>query len=88
VPSIKYSIETEVGLFNSTLTLPEGHTYTDDEIEQLKQAYADAYVIEMQIAEKTSVIKNLKQIEVMRSRSLRPSNGNALLGSWRQRDME
>ncbi len=66
MPSIKYSIETEVGLFNSTLTLPEGHTYTDDEIEQLKQAYADAYVIEMQIAEKTSVIKNLKQIEVMR----------------------
>jgi len=66
VPSIKYSVETEVGLFNSTLTLPEDHTYTDEEIEQLKQAYADAYVIEMQIAEKTSAIRNLKQIEVMR----------------------
>lgn len=66
MPSIKYSIETEVGLFNSTLTLPEGHTYTDDEIEQLKQAYADTYVMETRFIERDSTIRNLKKLEIMR----------------------
>lgn len=34
---IRFSFETDYGLFSDALHLDEGHTFTDDEIEAMKQ---------------------------------------------------
>jgi hypothetical protein len=34
---IRFTFETEYGLFSDALHLDEGHTFTDDEIEAMKQ---------------------------------------------------
>lgn len=33
---IQYSVETEIGLYNDTIVLPDDHQLTDEEIEAIK----------------------------------------------------
>lgn len=41
---IKFSYETKYGIFSDALNLPDDYTYTDIEIEAMKESRRDAWI--------------------------------------------
>lgn len=56
---IRFSFETDYGLFSDALHLDEGHTFTDDEIEAMKQERLTNWIsaIENQQTEETEAAR-------------------------------
>ena len=56
---IRFSFETNYGLFSDALNLDEGHSFTDDEIEAMKQERLTNWIsaLENQQTEETEAIR-------------------------------